>query len=100
MGSSLAELGALRASVPVELHWTAGASGDLVYVTLESEADSTLCAYRDDAGRGTLPGSSVAAPGAATLSLHRLRATQFTSAGLGRGELRFDFEVSASITVE
>jgi hypothetical protein len=100
MGASLGELGTLRASEPVELHWHAGASGDLVYVALESEAASTLCAYRDDAGRGTLPASSVAAPGAATLSLHRLRATRFTSAGLGRGELRFDFEISASVTVE
>jgi hypothetical protein len=100
MGSALAELAPVRAAEPVELRWSAGASGDLVYVTLESDSASTLCAYRDEAGRGTLPASSLPSPGTATLSLHRLRATPFTSAGLGRGELRFDFEVSGSVTVE
>jgi hypothetical protein len=99
-GSTFNELTSLRAAEPVELRWNAGAAGDLVYVTLTSDASSTLCAYGDEAGRGTLPGSSVAARGSATLSLHRLRATPFTSAGLGRGELRFDFEVSGSVTVE
>ncbi|HEX6275192.1 MAG TPA: hypothetical protein VFZ53_19265, partial [Polyangiaceae bacterium] len=100
MGTALAELAPVRASRPVELRWNAGAAGDLVYVSLESDSGSTLCAYRDDAGHGTLPASSVPSPGTATLSLHRLRSTPFTSAGLGRGELRFDFEVSGSVTVE
>jgi hypothetical protein len=100
MGSSLAELAPLRAAEAVELRWNPGAAGDLVYVTFEGDSVSTLCAYRDDAGRGTLPASSVPSPGTATLSLHRLRATPFASSGLGRGELRFDFEVSGSVTVE
>ena len=100
MGTAFAELAPVRAARPVELRWNAGAAGDLVYVSLESDSASTLCAYRDDAGQGTLPGSSVPSPGTATLSLHRLRATPFTSSGLGRGELRFDFEVSGSVTVE
>jgi len=100
MGNALGAAPPLRAASALELAWKAGAAGDIVYVTLDSGAVSTLCAYRDDTGHGTLPASSVPSSGTAALSLHRLRTTPFTSAGLGRGELRFDFEVSASVTVE
>ena len=100
MGNALGDGPPLRAASSLELAWKAGAAGDIVYVTLDSGATSTLCAYRDDTGHGTLPASSMPSSGTAALSLHRLRTTPFTSAGLGRGELRFDFEVSASVTVE
>jgi hypothetical protein len=100
MGAPFGNSTTLRSARPVELAWTKGAAGDLVYVTLEGSRDSTLCAYRDDTGRGTLPASAVPSVGTVTLSVHRLRTAPFTSVGLGRGELRFDFEVSGSITIE
>ena len=100
MGSPFGNSTTLRSTQPVELGWTKGVAGDLVYVTLEGSRGSTLCAYRDDAGHGTLPASAVPSRGTAALSVHRLRTAPFTSAGLGRGELRFDFEVSGTVTVE
>ena len=100
MGSPLGEVVALAAERAVDLRWEAGAPGDVVYVTLETDLVSTLCAYRDDAGQGTLPSSALASSGSAALAVHRLRATPFSSVGLGRGELRFDFELSRGLTLE
>ncbi len=100
MGTALGEIETLGGGRPVELRWTAGAAGDIVYVTLETDASSTLCAFRDDGGRGTVPAGAVPSAGLADLSVHRLRATPFSSAGLGRGELRFDFELSGSFNIE
>jgi hypothetical protein len=100
MGTALGEIETLGGARPVELRWNAGAAGDIVYVTLETDAASTLCAFRDDGGRGTVPASVVPASGLADISVHRLRATPFSSAGLGRGELRFDFEISGSFNIE
>jgi hypothetical protein len=100
MGTALGEIETLGGARPVELSWTAGAPGDIVYVTFETDAVSTLCAFRDDGGRGTVPASAVPPSGLADISVHRLRATPFSSAGLGRGELRFDFELSGSFNIE
>ncbi|HEX6767534.1 MAG TPA: hypothetical protein VF103_18675, partial [Polyangiaceae bacterium] len=95
----MGEIATLAAGRPVELRWKAGAAGDIVYVTLETDTLSTLCAYRDESGRGTLPASALTS-GSAALSVHRLRATPFSSVGVGSGELRFDFEVSRAVTIE
>src|SRR5262245_58707953 len=100
MGTALAEIETLGGARPVELAWSAGAAGDIVYVTFETDAASTLCAFRDAEGRGTVPASAVPPSGLADISVHRLRATPFSVAGLGRGELRFDFELSGSFNIE
>jgi hypothetical protein len=100
MGNPFGEVETLVVGRAVEFGWVAGAPGDIVYVLLEADAAATLCAYRDDGGRGTLPPSELPSAGLAALSVHRLRATPFTSAGLGRGELRFDFEISRAVTLE
>jgi hypothetical protein len=99
MGSPLGDIATLRTARTLDLAWNAGAPGDLVYVTLETDALSTVCAYRDDAGRGALPASALTS-GSGALSVHRLRATPFSSVGLVSGELRFDFEVSRAVTIE
>jgi len=100
MASPLGELATLRGAQPIDLRWNAGAPGDIVYLTLETDTFSTRCAYRDESGRGTIPASALPPSGSASFSLHRLRTTPFTSAGLRSGELRFDFEIQGSVTVE
>lgn len=100
MGEPLSDGTTVAGARALELRWSAGAAGDIVYVTLETDDSTTLCSFRDDGGRGTLPASALPRAGSASLSVHRLRTTSFASLGLGRGELRFDFEVSGSVTVE
>jgi len=100
VGSPFGEVSTLRAAGALELRWDAGLPGDVVYVSVETDAGSTLCAYRDDAGRGTLPATALPESGAAALSVHRLRVTPFSSIGLGKGELRFDFELSRGVNFE
>lgn len=87
-----------------ELGWRAGAPRDVVYVTL-STADGTphaVCAFRDDAGRGTIPASAVPASRSVGLGIHRLRSVTLpaSAGGIDAGELRFDFELSASVSVQ
>jgi hypothetical protein len=100
LGIPLSDDATIEGARPLELRWDAGAPSDIVYVTVETDDTSTLCAFRDDSGRGTVPASALPPAGSASLSVHRLRATPFSSVGLRRGELRFDFEVSGSVTVE
>jgi len=100
MGAPLRDGATVQGARALELRWDAGAAGDIVYVTLETDDASTLCAFRDDSGRGTVPPSALPPAGSASFTIHRLRATPFSSFRLGRGELRFDFEVSGSVTVE
>lgn len=85
------------------LEWAPGAPRDLVYVRL-TLADGThrlTCAFRDDLGRGALPASAIPDGTSATLALHRLRSVRIVSpeSAIDAGELRFDFELSASVAV-
>jgi hypothetical protein len=86
-----------------ELTWRAGSARDLVYVTLAgSDAKTTTCTFRDDAGRAFLPASIIPETGPVSLSVHRLRSVAFTgsgASGIDAGELRFDFELSANLAV-
>jgi len=101
MGTPLSDGATVPVARALDLRWNAGAQGDIVYATLETDDTSTLCAFRDDSGRGTLPATALPRAGSASLTVHRLRAMPFSSVGLvGRGELRFDFEISGSVTVE
>ncbi len=82
------------------LAWAPGTHGDRVYVELGASGDATICSFADDAGRGTLPVSALPVSGVARVSIHRLREAAFSDAGLAQGALRFDFELSASVTFE
>lgn len=99
-GVPLAELHELGTSEPLDVTWAVGATSDIVLVELSSAdgSSSSVCAFRDDAGAGTVPGGVFAGLGAGRVALHRVRAVSFSSAGLDVGELRFDFEIAASVT--
>jgi len=100
LGTPLAEVRTLAARRDLELGWTAGAAGDRVVVVLDRGDAVTQCAFKDDAGHGTLPVSALPAAGPATLSVHRLRQARFSGSDLAGGELRFDFELETAVTIE
>jgi hypothetical protein len=81
------------------LRWTPGAVGDRVYVEIVGAEPST-CAFADESGKGTIPVSALPAQGSAVVSIHRLREATFSDLGLAQGALRFDFELSGSVTFE
>lgn len=102
-GAPLSATSALPTS-GAELGWKPGSARDLVYVALSS-SDGTpfaVCAFRDDAGRGTIPASAVPESGPISLSLHRLRSVGLPAnvGGIDAGELRFDFELATSVSVQ
>jgi hypothetical protein len=99
-GVPLGEVESLRADEELKLAWTPGAPGDRVYVELDAESGSTVCAFRDDAGQGSVPSANLTGAGAVALAVHRLRESAFGDVGLAHGELRFDFELSASVSFE
>jgi hypothetical protein len=83
------------------LTWAPGAERDLVYVAATNAAGggTTLCTFRDSAGRGVLPRTGLPDPGLGTLSVHRLRSLALGPHGVTTGELRFDFEQLISIEI-
>ena len=99
-GIAFAEAASLPASHEIELAWTAGALGDRLYVELDGDSGASLCAFQDDVGHGVVPAAFAPALGEAVLSVHRLRQATFNEVGLSRGELRFDFELSRSVSFE
>lgn len=101
-GVALGELAELSTRDGVELTWAAGASGDLVVVSLSSadESSEISCTFRDDLGAGTVPAGSFVANGPGRLSLRRLRTSSFTASGVDVGQLGFDFELVAPLTFQ
>jgi hypothetical protein len=99
-GLPLAEVGAIDAGTAIELAWIAGAASDVVYVTFETPSSASTCAFRDADGHGTVPVSVLPGPSNATVSVHRLRTLPFADLGLTRGELRFDFAITAELAFE
>lgn len=84
--------------------WSPGSARDLVYVSLGAEGGHRVtCLFRDDAGRGAIPAHAVPSAATVSFSLHRLRvvpiAFRAMETGIDAGELRFDFEQTASIAV-
>jgi len=101
-GVPLSSTSALPAS-GAELGWKPGSARDVVYATLASSDGTPLgvCAFRDDAGRGKIIPAMVPSAGPVNLSLHRLRSVALPAgASVDAGELRFDFELSTSVSVQ
>jgi hypothetical protein len=99
-GVAFAEVGTLPAGQEIELAWAAGSVSDRLYVEIDSDAGASLCAFHDETGHGVVPAAFAPPLGEAVLSVHRLRQVRFSEVGLSRGELRFDFELSRSVSFE
>lgn len=103
-GTPLEQSDAMLHPSGVELRWSRGSARDLIYVVLTADnGHRVTCAFRDEAGHGVLPPTAIPATPAANLSLHRLRIVPITGTasemGVDAGELRFDFELSATVAV-
>ena len=98
-GVPLGEVLEVALSEPVDVTWNVGAPSDLVYVRLTTDdaSDAVVCTFPAERGVGTIPAGSFVAEGAGRVSVHRLRSLAFAASGVDRGELRFDFEVAASV---
>lgn len=99
-GSPLAELSEVSGRDHIDVTWGVGAPGDLVLVELTT-ADGALgatCAFKDDAGSGTIPAGTLTAAGPGRLALHRVRAAQFSAQAVDVGEIEFDFELGTNLT--
>jgi hypothetical protein len=99
-GEPFDELETAPAQGDLTLRWTPGSAGDRVYVELVGAGEPSTCAFADESGQGTIPASALPAHGAAAVSIHRLREATFSDVGLTQGALRFDFELSGSVTFE
>lgn len=99
-GAPFAGATTVSTSQPLDLTWSIGRPGDLVYVEL-SKSDGTasaVCTFRDEAGEGTVPAGTFTALGSGRLAIHRLHTSEFASAGIDSGELRFDFDLAQNVT--
>jgi hypothetical protein len=98
-GVPLGEVTSISPTSPIDLTWTVGTAGDVVYIELSSDgADPAVCAFQDDIGAGSIPAGAFAGTGPGRISLHRLRAREFSSDDIESGELRFDFELAANVS--
>jgi hypothetical protein len=98
-GMPLSEAGEISAAEPMDLTWSVGAPGDRLWVEVATADGSlTLCSFRDDLGAATIAGGSLGA-GAARVALHRVRVAEFSAPGIALGELRFDFELTGSLSI-
>lgn len=98
-GVPLEEVETIDTTQPIDLTWSVGSTGDLVYAELlgEDGRAAVVCSFKDELGAGSIGASAFGGAGPGTLSLHRVRSQQFDAPGIERGELRFDFELAASV---
>jgi hypothetical protein len=98
-GMPLGEVETVSTSKVLDIAWTAGESGDLVYVELATEGGSTTtCTFRDELGAGSVPAGAFDRTGVGRLGVHRVRVRDFfRPPAIDRGELRFDFELVAPL---
>ena len=101
-GLPLAEVSEVRIDGPLDLTWSVGAPGDIVYAELVStrRANRSVCAFADELGAGSVPTESFAPGDTGQLLIHRLRTHAFDVADdvAATGQLRFDFALSAGVT--
>ena len=76
-----------------------GEGGDVVYAELLAYdgSPSIVCTFRDEAGAGTVPAEAFAGIGTGRISVHRVRSRHFDAGAAPSGEMRFDFQVGASV---
>jgi hypothetical protein len=99
-GVPLAEIKTVLSDEPIDLTWSVGRPGDVFWIELSTPDNvSSVCAFRDEAGVGTVPASAFAGAGSSHLSVHRTRIADFAAQGLDRGVLRFDFELTANVSL-
>jgi hypothetical protein len=113
----------LTAGQPLDITWSVGSAGDRIYVELADAEHSLACAFPDEDGAGTVPGTltgqlradptSAAAGSPVRLSVHRVREVvqpetapeeaHPESPGYGLSletTVRFDFETTALVRVQ
>lgn len=103
-GIPLAEVVNVNTTSPLDVTWDVGAAGDIVYVELTSSASPqrTLCSFQDDLGAGSVPTEAFAREEAGQVSVHRIRSHAFDVpvGESSRGQLRFDFALTAGVTFD
>lgn len=99
-GAALGQLEWLSTAVETPISWRPGDGRDVVYVEVAGEEAGTLgvCAFRDADGQGTLPLGLFGASGPGSLAFHRLREVAAEVRALDAAEIRFDFELAASLS--
>jgi hypothetical protein len=95
----LTELDGIRTSRAIDVSWERGESSDVVYVELVAYdgSPSVVCSFADQAGFGTVPSGTFTGTGGGRLALHRLRTRHLGAPNAATGEIRFDFQVGASV---
>lgn len=97
-GIPLEGLDSVSALAEVELTWSAGDAGDIIYVEIAAETGTVgVCAFRDSDGRGTLPRGLFGATGEGSLAFHRLREVAAEVPGIDGAEVRFDFKLATDV---
>lgn len=98
-GVPIFEVDELSVKKPLDLTWAVGESTDLVYaeLTMMDGGPNLLCAFRDDAGAGTIPADTFAATGSGSIAVHRARAQTFDQTSFDTADLYFDFQQSATV---
>lgn len=103
-GLPLAEVEAVKTGTPLDLTWSVASAGDVVYVELSGGATGsrTICSFADDVGAGSVPTDGFTSGSIGQVAVHRLRMHSFEvlEADSNRGQLRFDFALTANIAFE
>jgi hypothetical protein len=98
-GADLGDIDVVRTDRAIDVSWERGAATDIVYVELLSYDGSptTVCSFPDQVGTGTVAAGTVAGTGGGRIAVHRLRQRHIGAATAALGEIRFDFQVGASV---
>lgn len=98
-GAPLKDVTEVHTGRAIDLAWTPGEGGDVVYAELLAYdgSPSIVCTFRDDAGIGTVPAEAFAGAGTGRISVHRVRSRHFDAGSAPSGEMRFDFQVGAAV---
>ena len=113
----------MTAGQPLDITWGVGAAGDRIYVEIADAEHSLACAFPDEDGAGTVPGTLTAqlrseSASSVRLSVHRVREAVQPDTTLEEGHpdnpgfsgnaeglslettVRFDFETTAVVRVQ